>query len=116
MITYNWSAIPVEQMNPLVTRQVMHGGSITIARIVIAKGGSVPTHKHINEQMMNVVSGCLKVILDGSELTLSGGNTLVVPPNVPHSVEALEDTVAVDVFSPVREDWIRGDDAYLRQS
>jgi quercetin dioxygenase-like cupin family protein len=33
---------------------------------------------------------------------------------VPHGVEALEDSVVVDVFSPAREDWIRGDDAYLR--
>jgi hypothetical protein len=33
---------------------------------------------------------------------------------VPHSAVALEDTVAVDVFSPLRQDWIRGDDAYLR--
>jgi quercetin dioxygenase-like cupin family protein len=39
---------------------------------------------------------------------------LCIPPNVPHSVESLEDCVAVDIFSPVREDWVRGDDAYLR--
>jgi quercetin dioxygenase-like cupin family protein len=38
-----------------------------------------------------------------------------VPPNVPHGNEALEDTVILELFSPVREDWIRGDDSYLRQ-
>ena len=116
MNTYNWTAIPVEQMNPLVTRQVLHGSSITIARIGLAQGGTVPTHAHINEQIMNVISGRLKVILDGVEMVLEGGNSLVIAPNIPHSVEALEPTVAVDVFSPAREDWIRGDDAYLRQS
>ncbi len=113
MTTYNWSSIPVERMNPLVTRQVIHGGSITIARIGLAEGGTVPTHAHINEQIMNIVTGRLKVWLDGAEMVVAGGNSLVIPPNVPHSVEALEDTVAVDVFSPAREDWIRGDDAYL---
>ncbi len=115
MNTYNWSDIPVEQMNPLVTRQVIHASSITIARLGIAQGGAVPTHHHVNEQVMNVISGSLKVILDGEEIVVHGGQTLVIPPDIPHSVEALEDTVAVDVFSPAREDWKRGDDAYLRR-
>ena len=114
MSTYKWSEIAIEQMNPEVTRQVIHASSITIARLGIAKGGSVATHAHINEQVMNIISGRVKVILDGVEMVLDGGQTLVIAPNIPHSVEALEDTVAVDVFSPAREDWIRGDDAYLR--
>ncbi len=114
MKTYNWNEIPVEQMNPTVTRQALHAGAITIARIGIARGGAVPTHAHMNEQVMNVISGSLKVILDGEEAVLHGGQSLVIAPHLPHSVEALEDTVAVDVFSPAREDWIRGDDAYLR--
>jgi len=41
---------------------------------------------------------------------------LVIPPDVPHMVEALEDSLAVDLFSPPRADWIRGDDAYLRDA
>jgi quercetin dioxygenase-like cupin family protein len=114
MTTYNWSEVPQEQMNALVTRQVIHSDSLTIAIIGLATGGSVPTHSHVNEQVMNIFSGQLKVVLDGTEMVLSGGQSLVIPPNVPHSVEALEDTVAIDVFSPRREDWIRGDDAYLR--
>jgi quercetin dioxygenase-like cupin family protein len=116
MNTYNWSEIPVEQMNPQITRQVLHSQHITIARLGVAKGGSVPTHAHINEQVMNIISGRLKVILDGVEMVLQGGQSLVIAPNIPHSVEALEDTVAVDIFSPIREDWIRGDDAYLRRT
>jgi quercetin dioxygenase-like cupin family protein len=112
---YNWNEVPVEQMNAAVTRQAIHAQHITIARIGIAQGGAVPTHAHINEQVLNMISGRLKVVLDGVEIVLHGGQTLVIPPNVPHSVEALEATVAVDIFSPIREDWIRGDDAYLRK-
>ncbi len=52
------------------------------------------------------------VLRDGE--TLHGGESLQIPPHAPHMVEALEDSVAVDLFSPIREDWIRGDDAYLR--
>jgi quercetin dioxygenase-like cupin family protein len=115
MTTYNWNDIAIEQMNAHVTRQVIHGGAITIARIGITKGGAVPTHAHVNEQVLNVISGRLQVVVDGQEIVLEGGQTLVIPPNVPHSVLAVDDVVAVDVFSPRREDWIRGDDAYLRK-
>jgi quercetin dioxygenase-like cupin family protein len=115
MTTYNWSDIPVEQMNAATTRQVIHAEHLTIARIGIARGGAVPTHAHVNEQVLNLISGRLKVILDGKEIVLEGGQTLVIPPNLPHSVEALETVVAVDVFSPRRDDWLRGDDAYLRK-
>jgi quercetin dioxygenase-like cupin family protein len=46
---------------------------------------------------------------------VKAGETLRIPPNVPHSAEALEDSVATDLFSPPRQDWINGDDAYLRR-
>jgi quercetin dioxygenase-like cupin family protein len=52
----------------------------------------------------------------GEERVLRAGDALVIPPDVPHTVEALEDSLAVDLFSPRREDWIRGDDAYLRDA
>ena len=48
-------------------------------------------------------------------MVLEPGGVLHIPSGAFHQVEALEDSVAVDVFSPPREDWIRGDDAYLRK-
>jgi quercetin dioxygenase-like cupin family protein len=42
------------------------------------------------------------------------GDILTIPPDVPHEVVALEDSVALDIFNPPRQDWIDGDDAYLR--
>ena len=45
---------------------------------------------------------------------MRAGEVLVIPSNVPHSAYALEDTVDIDVFSPPREDWLNGSDAYLR--
>jgi quercetin dioxygenase-like cupin family protein len=115
MPTYNWTEIPREQMNSLVIRQVIHGERITIARLTLAKGAFVPVHSHVNEQISTVESGRLEFVLNGQRVVIGAGQTLVIPPNVPHSAEALEDSVAIDVFSPVREDWIRGDDAYLRK-
>ena len=63
-------------------------------------------------------SGALKFIFGGAEqgreITVRAGDVLQIPPNVPHMVEVLEDSVATDLFSGRREDWISGDDAYLR--
>jgi quercetin dioxygenase-like cupin family protein len=111
---YQWDAIPVEQMNPLISRQVVNGSTITIARLVLKKGAFVPLHSHINEQISTIDSGSLRFVIDGAEIVVKAGETLVIPPNVPHLAEAHEDCTATDVFSPVRQDWISGDDAYLR--
>jgi quercetin dioxygenase-like cupin family protein len=111
---YQWNGIPVETMSPLVTRQVIHAETITVARLVLKKGAFVPLHSHINEQISTIESGSLRFVVDGREIVVKAGETLVIPPNIPHLAEAHEDCTATDTFSPVREDWIRGDDAYLR--
>lgn len=113
---YNWSEVPVEEMNAFISRQMIHGETMTVARIRLRKGAVVPLHQHTNEQISTVESGRMRFVVSGEERTLGSGETLTIPPHAPHLVEALEDSLAVDIFSPVREDWIRGDDAYLRGS
>ena len=56
----------------------------------------------------------VKFLIEGREQIVRAGEALAIPPHAPHGVEVLEDAIVVDVFSPAREDWIRGDDAYLR--
>lgn len=115
MQLYEWNRIEKEQVNPTFARQVIHGETMTVARIYLKKGGLVPEHSHHNEQISMIEHGALRFSLAGQELILKAGQVLRIPPNVPHSAEALEDSIAVDLFSPIREDWIRGDDAYLRK-
>ncbi len=114
MQVYDWSSIPREELNPKFARQVIHADTMTVARIYMKKGCSVPEHKHHNEQISIMTEGSLKFVIDGQELVLKAGEALRIPPNVPHSAEALEDCTATDLFSPPREDWKTGDDAYLR--
>jgi quercetin dioxygenase-like cupin family protein len=114
----SWSAIPVEQLNPLLTRQFVHGEQAMVARIELQSGCLVPRHAHANEQISLVVSGALKFILgdEGAteEVIVRTGELLVIPGNVPHAVETLEHTINIDIFAPPREDWINRDDSYLR--
>jgi quercetin dioxygenase-like cupin family protein len=87
---------------------------MTVARILLERGAVVPEHAHVHEQVANVVTGRLRFVVGHEEAIVAGGETIVVPPGVPHAVEALEDSLVLDVFAPVRDDWVRGDDAYLR--
>ena len=115
MQLYNWNTIETEAMNPHLSRKVIHVQNLTLARIELRKGAVVPEHSHVNEQVSMIETGALLFVMNGSKQVVRAGECLAIPPREPHRVEALEDSVAVDVFSPAREDWIRGDDAYLRR-
>ena len=115
MPLYDWKQIPEEQMNPLVSRRAIHMNGITIARLHMKKDAVVPEHHHVHEQVATVEKGALKFFMEGKELVLTAGQSLAIPSNVPHGVQAMEDTDVVDVFSPCREDWLKGDDSYLRK-
>ena len=71
-------------------------------------------HQHFHEQISHTVQGALKFVLEEGEVIVREGDVLFIPPNAPHEVLALEDSVALDIFNPPRQDWIDGDDAYLR--
>jgi len=115
MKTYRWADMAAEQLNPLTARKAIHAESVTIGRFELKKGCVVPTHSHVNEQVSTIDAGCLKFTFGTEEILVKAGETLVIPPNVPHSAEAMEDTLATDVFVPTRQDWIDGTDSYFRK-
>jgi len=114
MAVVQWRSIPEEVMNPLVSRRVWHGEQMTMALVKLDKGAVVPKHHHYHEQTTTLQSGHLIFRMGGEEFHLKAGDMLRIQPNLPHEVIAMEDSVAVDIFAPVRDDWQRGDDAYLR--
>jgi quercetin dioxygenase-like cupin family protein len=111
---YRWSEIDPEPMNPLITRQYLSGASTMLARIELRKGARVCRHHHHNEQISHVVAGALEFLLEEGAVTVRAGEILCIPPNAQHEVVALEDSIALDIFNPPRQDWIDGNDAYLR--
>lgn len=113
-----WSDVAVEPLNPLLSRQFVTGEQAMLARIDLKQGAVVPRHSHANEQISWITEGALRFTLgepgQEQELVVRAGEVLVIPGNLPHGAEALEDTVDYDIFAPPRQDWIRKDDAYLR--
>jgi len=114
---HRWADLPREQVTEKLARRMVTGVRIMLAEIRLERGCVVPLHAHENEQLSHVLEGALRVRVGsetGEETVVRAGEVLVIPSNVPHQVEALEDTLAVDVFSPPRQDWLDGTDDYLR--
>jgi quercetin dioxygenase-like cupin family protein len=109
-----WKNVEREQLNPLIDREMVVGGKIMLARVLMKKGAHVPMHQHHNEQVTYILEGALKFSIGGKEVVVRAGEVLCIPSNVPHEAWAIEDTVDLDVFDPPREDWINKTDNYLR--
>ena len=110
-----WDEIPAEALNPLLDRQLVVGDQMMVARVLLKKECVVPMHSHVNEQVTYVQSGALHFTIEGKEITVRTGEFLCIPPNVPHTAIALEDTVDIDIFTPPRADWLNKTDSYLRR-
>ncbi len=115
MKIYSWEGIPPEALNENLWRKVIHGSKMTMAQIHFDKGAAVPSHHHENEQFSLVVSGAVRFELEGKEVVPKPGEIIHIPSNVPHRVVALEESIVMDIFSPIRQDWIDGTDDYFRK-
>jgi quercetin dioxygenase-like cupin family protein len=120
---YSWSDIPLEQLNPTLSRRIVTGKEVMVAHVYLKAGSVVPKHHHVNEQVTYILEGALRFWLgelvdsqnQADSVVVAEGEVLVIPSNVPHRAVAIEDTLDLDVFAPPREDWLSGKDDYLRQ-
>ncbi len=115
---HTWENIPLEQLNPDLGRKMITGQNVMLTQIFLKKGCIVPKHSHHNEQVTYVLEGSLRFLLgedQDEEVIVNAGEVLVIPSNLPHSAEALEDTFDIDIFDPPRQDWLDGTDNYLRK-
>ncbi len=112
---HRWEDLPRERLSQTLERRIITGDRMMITHIYLKKGAVVPRHEHDNEQITYVLEGALRFKLgEDQQVDVRAGEVLVIPSNLPHSAEALEDTLDVDIFDPPREDWLKGTDAYLR--
>ena len=113
-----WNDMARERLGPLQERRYITGQHMTLAQFFLAKGCVVPRHEHESEQFAHVLQGCLRFRLgadDGEIVDVHGGEVLMIPSQLPHSAEALEDSIVSDSFSPLRTDWTERRDDYLRR-
>src|SRR6266852_5265310 len=111
----SWADVPLEQMSELISRKIVTGEKAMVAQVFLKKDAVVPEHHHESEQITYIMEGALKFDLEGREVIVRKGEVLHIPSNVPHRAVALEDTLDLDIFSPIRTDWLTGQDHYLRR-
>jgi len=111
---HRWREQEIEQLTPELGRQLVNTQKMTIARITLAAGTVVPSHEHPHEQIATILEGRLRFLVGTEDIVADAGESVIIPSGVSHRVEALVDSVVLDVFAPIRDDWVRGDDAYLR--
>ena len=109
-----WSEIPAERLNDQFVRKIAWDGKLMIALTEVDQGYVVPLHLHDNEQITWVMSGKWRFTLEGKTVDVGPGEMISIPSNVKHTATAVETLVAYDIFTPPREDWLSGSDAYLR--
>ena len=105
MLVHRSSATPVEMLPGVVRRTLTEGERMMLIEVTLAQGAVVPSHTHPHEQIGYLASGRLLFEVGDERRELSAGDSWLVPSNVPHEVTALEPSVAIDVFSPPREEY-----------
>ena len=107
---HRWDEIALEKITEMISQKIVAGEREMLAQIYLKRGALVPMHSHESEQMTYILQGALRVVVGGEEMTVREGEVLHIPPWIPHQAEAIEDTFELDVFSPVRQDWLPGAD------
>ena len=101
-----WDELALERVTELISRKLVAGDRQMLVQVYLKRGALVPLHSHESEQLIYVLDGMLKVRVDGEEVVVRGGEVVRIPSGVPHQTEALADTFELDLFSPVRLEWL----------
>jgi quercetin dioxygenase-like cupin family protein len=103
---HRWDEIALEKVTEMISQKFITGEREMLAQIYLKRGALVPIHSHESEQMTYILQGSLRFLVGGEEVIVREGEVLHIPAWTPHQAEALEDTFELDVFSPIRRDWL----------
>jgi quercetin dioxygenase-like cupin family protein len=101
------STLEWQEVGDKIHRKIMaYDGSLMLVKVKFGAGGVGTLHHHYHSQITHVESGKFEVEIGGEKKILSAGDAFYIPPNVVHGAVCLEEGVLIDVFSPMREDFI----------
>jgi quercetin dioxygenase-like cupin family protein len=92
-----WDALDLQKVTEMIARKVVAGAEHRLAQTYCKKGALIPMHAHRGEQMIYVLQGALRAVVDGTEVTVREGELLRIPAGASHQAEALDDTFVLDV-------------------
>jgi quercetin dioxygenase-like cupin family protein len=89
-------------------KTLAHGKNTLMTEFVLKKDALLPVHKHPQEQTGYLVSGHMFLTIGDKVYEVRPGDSWMIPGNVEHHAKIVADSVAVEVFSPVRDDYLPG--------
>jgi len=95
-------------MAGVALKTLVHGEKTQMTEFVLKAGSEIPSHSHPNEQSGYLVKGRIRFTIGGDVLDARPGDAWCIPDGVAHGARIIEDAVAIEVFSPVREDYLPG--------
>ena len=105
---------PTIEICPGITRQTVANGKAMYQMVATLEAGSrMPAHSHPQEQIVHILEGKMRLIVEGVPHELSAGDSFYLASNVPHGVETLSATRVLDTFSPPRADYLAIDQKVL---
>ena len=105
----DWSSIPVERIATGIDRQMIWGDQVMVCRLRFDPQVVTAVHSHPHEQITLVERGRVRFTVDGGDRIVSAGEVLYFPSGIAHGATMLdEEVVLIDIFSPVREDFLPG--------
>lgn len=87
-------------------KTLVHGEQTLLTEVRFEKGAIIPPHSHPHEQTGYIVSGHMDFLVEGAHIDTKPGDSWNIPGSVEHGATTLEESVVVEVFSPVREDYL----------
>ena len=103
---FNKDVTPVEMLPGIARKTLAYSESMMVCEVRLSKGAVLPSHHHIHEQSSNIISGSVRYTVGDEEHIVGAGDSVMIAADVPHAVVALEDTLVIDVFSPLRPEYI----------
>lgn len=97
--------IPAKEIASGIQGKYVHGSGTTFGYVCIKAGSILPSHHHIHEQITFILEGELEMKIGDQTFLLTKGSSHVIPSNTHHSATARIDCIAIDVFSPSRDDY-----------
>lgn len=99
-----------EGYTPLVEgisiKTLVYGEKTLTAKFILKKAAILPSHKHPHEQTGYLISGKMEFIIDGKTWVAESGDSWSIEGDVEHGANVLEDSVIIEVFTPVRADYL----------
>jgi quercetin dioxygenase-like cupin family protein len=87
-------------------KTLAHGGKTLLTEFRLEEGALLPRHSHPHEQTGYLVSGRMELTIGSETFSVEPGDSWCIPGDIEHNGLALKDSVAVEVFSPVREEYL----------